>query len=252
MVNNLTIYNFSNTIYSWLTIIGVIIGILFLFLFISIKTKKRGLFIIPLSILIIPFIICIIGFFNPKGSGGFDYHMRKEIEKLGFTYNKYNGSYEKSNIHFYIDYDFKTGSYAKIIETCNNPSVCSSLEHESLLKLYINKNINLDSMLTYLNNYSMKRENDSNIVFTINGITINVFYRYKEKKIEYLIDYRKKSYDSEGKEIIDNEDSIIIEHYEEYDNQLDSKIIEEIYNYPINMFHLEISDNVYSYNPIKK
>ena len=248
MVNSLIIYNFSNTIYSWLTAIGVIIGIIILLLLISIITKKRGLFFIPLGILIIPLIICIIGFFNPKGSGGFDYNMRKEIETLGYTYNKYNGSYEKSNIHFFIGYDYKTGAYAKIIESCNSPSYCSSYEHSNLLKLYVKKNINLDNMIAYLNEYSNRRENDSNISFSVNGIYINVFYRYKEKVIDYFIDYRNKTYDKEGKEVINRDDGIIIEHYEGYDNQLDSKIISDIFNHPVDMFNLVINDSTYSYN----
>ena len=82
------------------------------------NSKEFTFFIIIfyfIKYLIIPLIICIIGFFNPKGSGGFDYNMRKEIETLGYTYNKYNGSYEK-----YVDKEILGIDLASLINQVVN------------------------------------------------------------------------------------------------------------------------------------
>ena len=254
MFNSLAIYNFRNTIYFWLLIIGILALLILVFLIFSILSKKWNIFRISFALLSMPLIICVIGFFNSKGSGGFEYNIRNKLDYLGYTYNKYNGSYEKYKIHFFKSFDFKTGVYAKIIDNCiiihsydDNMPVCSYREYSDLLNIYTNKRINLYSVMQYLGTYTSKYERDSHLSFSVNGILINVFYRYDKSMIEFLIDYREKSYDKEGIEKVNRGDSLIIEHFDGYDEEIDKSMINELFNEPYESFDLDISDNVYTY-----
>ncbi len=249
MINILEIYNFRNTVYSWYMWIGIIVLILLITLIISAKTKKWGIFGIPAGILIPLLIICIIGSFNPKGSGSFDYHKREEIEKLGLTYNKYNGSYEDDTIHLFVSYDPKIGSTYKLIEECNEV-ICIDRDID-ILKIFTKERVNFHLINDYLFDYSEVTSKDAHIEFNYDNQGIYVTYYKDTRKLEYTIDYRERFYDTEGKEVVNREDEITIEHYPGCRDYLDSALIIGIYGKSLNEFELYESGNTHIYR-IKK
>jgi hypothetical protein len=219
MINILEIYNFRNTVYSWYMWIGIIVAILVVTAVISKITKKWGIFGIPAGILIPLLIICIIGSFNPKGSGSFDYSTREKIESLGLTYNKYNGSYEDETIHLFVSYDPKIGSTYKLIEECTTYGCIE--KDTNILSLFTIQKVNLIRVYDYLSDYAKATNKDAHIEFNFNKKGIYITLDKNANKIEYSIDYRERYYDSEQKEKINREDEITIEHYQGYNYYLD-------------------------------
>jgi len=250
MINILEIYNFFNTVYSWYMWIGIIVVILIVTAVISKITKRWGIFGIPAGVLIPLLIICIIGSFNPKGSGSFDYYKRQEIEKLGLTYNKYNGSYEDETIHLFVSYDLKIGSTYKLIEECTE-FYCID-RNIDILKIFIKDRLDLHLIDGYLLDYSEVTNKDAHIEFNYNDKGIYITYYKDTRKIEYTIDYRERFYDKEGKEVVNKEDEITIEHYPNCSDYLDSSLILSIYGDSLDKFDLYESGSTHIYRRKEK
>ena len=246
MINILEIYNYGSTVYVWYMWITIIIIILALTALISKITKHWGIFAIPAGILVPVLIICIIGSFNTENSGGFDLDDRKEISSLGFlSYNKHNGSYENGDLHLFANYDPNIGRTYKFIDKCSGE--CNLDNHSAILKVLINKKIDLKFINYYLMSYTLNTNNDANIKFNVNEKGVTISYDRETNTIEYNVDYRERFYDKDEKEPVIRDDEVTIVHFDDYDSTLDELIIQDIFNEEIDNFEVTTVNDTYTY-----